>query len=127
MLQYRARLSRNAAFRASTGKEKSKRQKDSEATLRRVLIMDPTDGRAYVTLGKLLLQQKRIEEARKLYDDGAAATGTIAIQCACHAEGRHAMSYKVVNPVSACIHAWHQLLAFVAPTAKHKPVGSHLA
>lgn len=42
--------------------------------------MDPTDGRAYVTLGKLLLQQKRIEEARKLYDDGAAATGTIALQ-----------------------------------------------
>ena len=41
--------------------------------------MDPTDGRAYVTLGKLLLQQKRFEEARKLYDDGAAATGTIML------------------------------------------------
>ncbi len=38
--------------------------------------MDPTDGRAYVGLGKLLVQQKRFEEARKLYDDGAAATGT---------------------------------------------------
>lgn len=41
--------------------------------------MDPTDGRAYVTLGKLLLQQKRIEEARKLYDDGAAATGPVSL------------------------------------------------
>ena len=80
MLQYRARLTRNASYRASTGQEKSKRQKDSEAALRRVLTMDPTDGRAYVTLGKLLLQQKRIEEARKLYDDGAAATGTMTLQ-----------------------------------------------
>lgn len=75
-LQYRARLSRNAAFRASSNKEKSRRQKDCESTLRRVLAMDPTDGRAYVGLGKLLVQQKRFEEARKLYDDGAAATGT---------------------------------------------------
>lgn len=81
MLQYRARLTRNAAFRASSGKEKSKRQKESEAALRRVLTMDPTDGRAYVTLGKLLLQQKRIEEARKLYDDGAAATGMVSLHC----------------------------------------------
>lgn len=80
VLQYRARLSRNAAFRASSGKEKAKRQKDAETTLRRVLTMDPTDGRAYVTLGKLLLEQKRIEEARKLYDDGAAATGTVTCQ-----------------------------------------------
>lgn len=75
LLLYRARLSRNSAFRASTSKEKARRQKDSEAALRRVLTMDPTDGRAYVSLGKLLLQQKRIQEARKLYDDGAAATG----------------------------------------------------
>ena len=75
-LQYRARLSRNAAFRASSNKEKTRRQKECESTLRRVLAMDPTDGRAYVGLGKLLVQQKRFEEARKLYDDGAAATGT---------------------------------------------------
>ncbi|DBA72955.1 hypothetical protein WJX79_002845 [Trebouxia sp. C0005] len=75
LLLYRARLSRNAAFRASSNKEKSRRQKDCESTLRRVLAMDPTDGRAYVGLGKLLVQQKRFEEARKLYDDGAAATG----------------------------------------------------
>ena len=78
VLQYRARLIRNAAFRASSGKEKMRRQKEAESLLRRVLSMDATDGRAYVTLGKLLLQQKRIEEARKLYDDGAAATGTPA-------------------------------------------------
>lgn len=39
--------------------------------------MDATDGRAYVALGKLLLQQKRVEEARRLYDDGAAATGML--------------------------------------------------
>ncbi len=79
-LQYRARLSRNAAFRASSNKEKTRRQKECESTLRRVLAMDPTDGRAYVGLGKLLVQQKRFEEARKLYDDGAAATGTYRCQ-----------------------------------------------
>lgn len=37
--------------------------------------MDATDGRAYVSLGKLLMQQRRFDEARKLYDDGAIATG----------------------------------------------------
>ena len=85
-LQYRARLSRNAAFRASSNKEKSRRQKEAETTLRRVLAMDPTDGRPYVALGKLLLQQKRVEEARKLYDDGSAATGkegTCKTLCCC--------------------------------------------
>ena len=82
VLQYRARLSRNAALRASSGKEKTRKQKDSEAALRRVLSMDATDGRAYVALGKLLLQQKRVEEARKLYDDGAAATGIIRMPIA---------------------------------------------
>ena len=102
MLQYRARLSRNAAFRASTGKEKAKRQKDSEAALRKVLVMDPTDGRAYVTLGKLLLQQKRIEEARKLYDDGAAATGTVTIHRAC-GEGQKFLAY-VAELMLLCAH-----------------------
>lgn len=36
--------------------------------------MDPTDGRAYVSLGKLYLTQKRFKDAGKIYADGSAAT-----------------------------------------------------
>ena len=40
-----------------------------------MLEMDATDGRAYVGLGKVLVAQRRHEEARKVYEEGAAATG----------------------------------------------------
>ena len=99
-LQYRARLSRNAAFRASSNKEKSRRQKEAETTLRRVLAMDPTDGRPYVALGKLLLQQKRVEEARKLYDDGSAATGS----CVYHNTYLGRLQHQVVLSTVAPLH-----------------------
>eukprot|EP00951_Prasinocladus_malaysianus_P026472 scaffold235025_cov50-Prasinocladus_malaysianus.AAC.1 len=36
--------------------------------------MDPTDGRAYVSLGKHFLQQRRFDDAIKVYEDGCAAT-----------------------------------------------------
>lgn len=49
--------------------------RDAEDGLRRCLAMEPTDARAYVVLGKLLLQQKRYDEARQLYADGTTATG----------------------------------------------------
>jgi hypothetical protein len=41
--------------------------------------MDPQDGRAYVTLGKLMVEQRRHEEAKKLYEDGCAATGDMSV------------------------------------------------
>lgn len=34
------------------------------------------DARAYVSLGKLLVQQRRYDEAGKVYEDGIAVTGT---------------------------------------------------
>lgn len=37
--------------------------------------MDPTDGRAYVGLGKILVQQRRTDEALALYEEGCTATG----------------------------------------------------
>lgn len=37
--------------------------------------MDAEDGRAYVSLGKLLVQQRRFDEALELYESGSAATG----------------------------------------------------
>ena len=39
--------------------------------------MDPTDGRPYVSLGKVMVMQRRYDEARKLYEDGAAVTGLL--------------------------------------------------
>lgn len=55
----------------------SKRQllRQAESSLRLCLRMDSADPRSYVVLGKLLVQQKRYDEARKLYADGTTATG----------------------------------------------------
>jgi cytochrome c-type biogenesis protein CcmH/NrfG len=74
-LQYRARLARMLANLAQDGTERRRLLRDSEAGLRRCLETDPTDPRPYVSLGKILLQQKRYDEARKLYADGTANTG----------------------------------------------------
>lgn len=41
--------------------------------------MDPTDGRAYVGLGKIYMQKRKYEEAKKLYENGCAATGKLII------------------------------------------------
>lgn len=63
---------------ANLAQESSDRRRllrESEAGLRRCLESDPTDPRAYVSLGKILLQQKRFDEARKLYADGTVNTG----------------------------------------------------
>ena len=40
--------------------------------------MDATDARAHVALGKLLVQQRRYDEARALYEEGSTATGVSA-------------------------------------------------
>ena len=37
--------------------------------------MDATDARAHVSLGKLLVQQRRYDEARALYEEASTATG----------------------------------------------------
>ena len=39
--------------------------------------MDATDARAHVALGKLLVQQRRYDEARALYEEGSTATGEL--------------------------------------------------
>lgn len=75
-MQYRARQARRAAFLAGSLPRKLAHQREAEALLRRCLALDPTDGRGYVSLGKLLVQQRRGEEARRLYDEGTMATGT---------------------------------------------------
>lgn len=73
--QYRARSLRRAALRAPSFKAKARLEREAEELLVRARGLDPTDGRPYVSLGRLFVQQHRIEEARALYDDGATATG----------------------------------------------------
>lgn len=77
VLQYRARKLRIQSNRVTSAKEKSRLSKKAEASLRRCLEMDPEDGRAYVILGKILVQQRRYVEAEELYEAGCAATGGI--------------------------------------------------
>ncbi|KAI8472927.1 MAG: hypothetical protein J3K34DRAFT_519304 [Monoraphidium minutum] len=72
---YRARLARMMANLAQDGGDRRRLLRESEAGLRRCLESDPTDPRAYVSLGKILLLQKRFDEARKLYADGTSNTG----------------------------------------------------
>lgn len=70
---------RQHANRTKTLAEKIDLQKQSEAALRKCLELDPSDARTYVSLGKLLVSQRRYEEARKVYEDGCAATGQNSI------------------------------------------------
>lgn len=44
--------------------------KETEQDLRDVLARDPTDERTYVILGTMLLRQRRVEEAREVYEEG---------------------------------------------------------
>lgn len=74
-LQYRARKLRIESNRANSLAERLEFRAKSEEAMRRCLALDPSDGRGYVVLGKLLTQQRRFEEARKLYEEGTTATG----------------------------------------------------
>eukprot|EP00775_Hariotina_reticulata_P013364 gene13364-13491_t len=71
---YRARLARMQSALAVDPETKRQLLRESESSLRVCLAMDAADPRGYVILGKLLVQQKRYEEARKLYADGTTAT-----------------------------------------------------
>lgn len=72
---YRARQTRIRAGRARTLEEEKILLREAEVMLKRCLQMDPEDGRAYVILGKILLKQRRFDEAVSLYESGSAATG----------------------------------------------------
>jgi cytochrome c-type biogenesis protein CcmH/NrfG len=74
-MQYRARIARQASHRTRTFAQKVELQKQSEAALRKCLKLDASDARTYVSLGKLLVEQRRYAEARKMYEEGSAATG----------------------------------------------------
>jgi tetratricopeptide (TPR) repeat protein len=71
---YNARRARIRAQRAGSPKERAALLRGAEAQLRACLEADPSDGRPYVSLGRLLLAQRRDDEAAALYEAGAAAT-----------------------------------------------------
>ncbi|GLC37085.1 Protein high chlorophyll fluorescent 107 [Pleodorina starrii] len=75
LMLWRSRTSRIRARLTLDAAERKALYKAAEDGLRRCLALDPSDPRAYVVLGKALLQQKRFEEARALYQDGCANTG----------------------------------------------------
>lgn len=71
---YRARQMRIMSNRVRSPKDRSRMARDAEKKLRECIDMDPEDGRAYVILGKMLIQKRRFDEAESLYDSGCAAT-----------------------------------------------------
>jgi tetratricopeptide (TPR) repeat protein len=75
IMQYRARQKRIQAQHALDSNDRVRLLRETESMLRKCLDMDPEDGRTYVTLGKLLVQQRRYDEALALYEAGSAATG----------------------------------------------------
>lgn len=71
---YRARQMRIMSNRASSTRDRSRLSREAEKKLRECIEMDPEDGRAYVILGKMLIQKRRFDEAEALYDSGCATT-----------------------------------------------------
>lgn len=94
-MQYRARQKRMTSSCTPVGPRRDKINKESEEQLREVLARDPTDHRTYVILGTLLLRQRRVEEAREVYEEGCAvaegsnafiwtAIGNLEKKVSCH-------------------------------------------
>ena len=60
---------------ATDADQREKMFRQAEASYQRILSMDPTDGRAYVGLGRLLEIERRYDDARRLLEDGCAVAG----------------------------------------------------
>ncbi|KFM25399.1 PsbB mRNA maturation factor Mbb1, chloroplastic [Auxenochlorella protothecoides] len=74
LAMYRARQLRISGYRAASPTRRAKLLAEAEGALRACMAMDPTDGRAYVALGKVLVSGKRFAEAEALYESGCTAT-----------------------------------------------------
>lgn len=73
--QYRARQKRLVAVSSRLAPDRARMLREVEESLRRCQAMFPEDGRSYVSLGKLMVQQRRYDEALALYEEGCTATG----------------------------------------------------
>lgn len=72
---YRARQKRLVANSSRMSANRSRLLRDVEDALRRCMEAFPEDGRPYVSLGKLMVEQRRYNEALALYEEGCTATG----------------------------------------------------
>lgn len=74
-LQWRCRQARLKAQLTLIEEDRRALLKEAESDLKRCLVLDPTDARTYVILGKILMMQRRYDEARILYAEGCTQTG----------------------------------------------------
>jgi len=72
---WRAREMRNEAAHARSKEERLGMRMKAIAMFEKAMAYDPTDGRAYCGIGKILMQLRRLDDARKIYQDGCDATG----------------------------------------------------
>jgi len=120
--QYRSRLARVQAATTPDRDERRRLLRAAEEGLRRALALDPSDGRPYVVLGKVLVGQKRYDEARRLYAEGTANTGSRCAHLWCawgHMEGRAGNPQRARRLLDAALvvdgahaaawHAWGML------------------
>lgn len=68
-------MARRNAQRTTGAAARAELLRQSEDALQRCMAMDPSDGRSYVSLGRLMVQQRRYAEAEAVYEEGSAATG----------------------------------------------------
>lgn len=71
-----AKRIRNQSLYARTRKERRKLRDAAIETFKRAMVYDPADGRAYVGIGKIYVQQKDYNKAREVYENGTRATGS---------------------------------------------------
>ena len=105
-LQYQARQKRQKAMRAKDPRKKARCLVEAEEGLRRCLDLYPADARPYVVLGRILVEQRRYQEARQLYEEGTRLTGAplkLDMPSQCAAEWRcrvHSGAYGTPLPLS---------------------------
>ena len=71
-----AKRIRNQSLYARTRKERKKLREAAIETFKRAIAYDPSDGRAYVGMGKIYVHQKEFAKARGVYENGTRATGS---------------------------------------------------
>lgn len=70
----------------------------------RCLAMDATDARAHVALGRLLVQQRRYDEARALYEEGSTATGGSSVSASVASDSDVTCRLSASAPARPSVH-----------------------
>lgn len=73
-VQYRARQQRIAAQRLAEGDTQRDVQSKAEASFLAARALDPYDIRCYVSLGTLYVRQRRLADARRVFEEGCTVS-----------------------------------------------------